>query len=462
MPGMTRRITLAIVATVLATLLVVGGTTLTIARSQARATTERDLRVQAETLLGAVAASAPNQAGSPEVQRALAEMRRALRLDGVEVITLGPSGGLTGRLPDGVAQDDLDMGSLRDGHPISGHHGSLAYAAAAQTIRRTTVVVVVTAPTSTRVGRAARWFVLAALFTLAAGAVVGVVIGRRLARPVRRVSDAARSIAAGGLSVRLPVPAASRTDELAELDRAINAMAAGLERSRTLDQQFLLSISHDLRTPLTSIRGHAEAIVDGVSERPAESAAVIEREAQRLDRLVADLLDLARLDAHAFTLVPSSFELGTLLRDVIEEFSVTAAHHGITVTFDDAERPLVVRADGNRVRQVLHNLLDNAAKYADRRVALTARLDVGPEGRAVITVDDDGPGIATEDQPHVFERLYVARARPVRAETGSGLGLAIARQLVEAMGGSITAGRAPDGGARFEFTLPVHTDGPAT
>lgn len=460
---MRRRLTLSMVATVLVTLLVVGVTTFAIARWQARATTERDLRAQSETIVAALVAGAPNGAGAPEAQRTLAAMRRAMRLEGVEIITVGPSGEPTGRLPDGVARTDLDLADLRRGQTQSGHHGSVSFAAAAETVRQVTVVVVVTATSSTRLGQSVRWFGFAAVITLIAGTLVGVVVGRRLSRPIRSAGEAARRIAAGDLSTRLPEPAGGADDEVAQLHRSINSMAAGLERARTLDQQFLLSVSHDLRTPLTAIRGHAEAILDGVAERPADSAAVITRAAERLDRLVGDLLDLARLDANTFSLSPTSTDAGELVTAAAAEFAAAADRHGLDVDLDVATGPLLVTADGNRLRQVLHNLLDNAAKYADRRIVVSvARASDGSGGAeaVVVTIDDDGPGIAPDDVAHVFERLYVARARPVRAEVGSGLGLAIVRQLTEAMGASVSAGRAPSGGARFQIRFPPAAPAP--
>jgi two-component system sensor histidine kinase BaeS len=225
-------------------------------------------------------------------------------------------------------------------------------------------------------------------------------------------------------------------------------MAAELERSRATDQRFLLSVSHDLRTPLTSIRGYAEGIVDGAAD-PAWAAGVILRETKRLERLVADLLDLSRLEARSFTLRPEELDLGEVAAAVVDGFRPDAASASIELRLATAPAP--VRADPDRLAQVVANLVQNALKFASTRVTVTAE---SRGADAVLHVDDDGPGIAAEDLPHVFERLYVSRHEPVRKEAGSGLGLAIVRELAEASGGQVTAMAAPSGGARFELVLP--------
>jgi two-component system sensor histidine kinase BaeS len=235
---------------------------------------------------------------------------------------------------------------------------------------------------------------------------------------------------------------------LAELQRSINHMADSLERGRVLEQQFLLSVSHDLRTPLTSIRGYADGIHDGHVE-PSRGAAVIRQEAQRLERLVSDLLLLARLQSRSFTLDMVDLDLTAAVHTAAEGAAGSTTDvvvHAIT------SGPVPVHADPDRLAQVLANLVENGTKYARANVFVSCRVE---DGRAVCTVDDDGPGIGEADLPHVFERLYTARQRPDRTENPSGLGLAIVRELVTAMGGDVAAGAAPNGGARLSFWLPV-------
>jgi two-component system sensor histidine kinase BaeS len=273
------------------TLLVAGAVTVGLAHWQARASTEDRLRDQAESVAStAIVADAGGARQQAVTRRVLRELRRALRLDGIEFVIIGPGGGVAGQLPDGVTVADLGVADLQAGRTTSGSHGDLVWAAAPQAVAGSSAVAVVTATADADLSTATRWFLVAAAITLVLGAGIAVVLGRRLARPIREASAAAHRIADGDLATRLPATPEGHGDELDELSRAVNEMAAGLERARLLDQQFLLSISHDLRTPLTSIRGYAEAITDGAAPDAAAAAAVIAAEAERLDRMVADLL----------------------------------------------------------------------------------------------------------------------------------------------------------------------------
>jgi signal transduction histidine kinase len=449
----TRRIVLALGATVLVTLLVAGAVTVGLAQWQARASTEDRLREQAQSVAGTavVAADAGGARQEAVARRVLRQLRRALRVDGIEFVAIGPAGRLAGQLPDGVTESDLDLPALQAGETTSGAHGDLVWAAAPQAVANSTAVAVVTATASTDLSTATTWFVVAGAVTLVLGAGIAVWLGRRLARPVREASAAAHRIAGGDLATRLPAPADGSGDELDELSRSVNTMAAALERARTLDQQFLLSISHDLRTPLTSIRGYAEAIGDGAAPDPAAAAAVIAAEAERLDRLVADLLTLARLDGRAFALHPVAHDLTVPVGDAVRAFLPTAEAAGLALSVRPAGTPAAALADPERVQQVLGNLLANASKFARSRVDVSI---AGEHGGWLVRVDDDGPGIPPDERDHVFERLYAARTPPVRAEVGSGLGLAIVHQLVDAMGGTVRADESPLGGARLEVRFP--------
>jgi two-component system sensor histidine kinase BaeS len=326
------------------------------------------------------------------------------------------------------------------------------WAAAPVTLpRQRTGVIVLSQEASPELGQAARYFALAAAATALIGLLVAVAAGRRFTRPVRAASAATNRIAAGELSTRLPDPPPDRHDELAELSRNVNSMALALERSRALEQQFLLSVSHDLRTPLTSIRGYAEALTDGTVE-PARSGAVIKAEARRLERLVADLLDLAKLDAATFSLQVDRVDLNQLALVSTEGFQPDASERGVALATLPWPARLVVAADHDRLAQVLANLVENALKYAGSAVQVATGAD---RQWGVLTVRDDGPGIDPDDLPHVFERLYVARRRPPRSESSSGLGLAIVHQLVAAMGGQVWVTSEPGAGTTFGVRLPL-------
>ena len=209
-----------------------------------------------------------------------------------------------------------------------------------------------------------------------------------------------------------------------------------LARARDQERQFLLSVSHELRTPLTSIRGYADAVLDGATDDPRGAATVIRAEAMRLERLVQDLLDLARLDADRFTLDVHAVEASDIVRQVVDGFRPRAAELGIDLGLAaGTERACAVLADRDRLAQVLANLVENAASFAAGRIVVG--LAGGPSG-AVLWVDDDGPGIPPDRITRVFER-HVTTDRDTGRHRGSGLGLAIVSELATAMGATIHA-----------------------
>ena len=446
-----------ITAVVIFTLTLAGFSTLAVGTLRARHTTEVELRRQAIALTNNLrdvitTASDKGPLALRRTLRSLNLFRGALDLDGLAVLEAN-AGGLTGaeQLPPQLGIAMFPVGRLRAGQVISGHSGKLVFAAAPATLADGRLIVVVASRDATS-GLRAAWgtFFFASLATLAIGIAAAIVLGRRLTRPIREASAAAMAIARGELSTRLAEPQSAARDELSGLARSVNVMAGELERSRVLEQQFLLSVSHDLRTPLTSIRGYAEAISDGAAD-PQRSAAVIRSEARRLERLVADLLDLAKLRANGFSFHRERLDLAALAAVAVQAFAPDASDRQVVVRHETGGQ-LAVEADHDRLGQVVANLLENALKYARTEVTVTTARD---GHSAVLAVDDDGPGITPEDLPHVFDRLYVARSQPARHENSSGLGLAIVKELVDAMGGSVTASRAPTGGARLALYLPL-------
>ncbi|MDQ1460706.1 MAG: two-component system, OmpR family, sensor kinase, partial [Actinomycetota bacterium] len=227
--------------------------------------------------------------------------------------------------------------------------------------------------------------------------------------------------------------------------------------ARGSEHAFLLSISHDLRTPLTSIRGYAEALADGTlddadPDERKRAARIIGAEGRRLERLVRDLLDLARLDSHQFSLKPGRCDATEVVRNAGEAFSPEARELGIALDVV-AGRSLPAELDAERLAQIVANLIENALKYATSRVEVYAATQ--NDGQIAIAVVDDGPGIPADQVARVFERLYTVRGTAGRA-VGTGLGLAIVRELAAAMGGTARAESAPGGGTRFAVSLPVN------
>ena len=439
-----------------------------------------DLREKAPTVSDSVQQLSAFRSLNPTAGQSAAERRlgrnlrsivaNTLRAADVSVVQVTPTGeiqegiapllgnqaaqaGLTD-LPAGLGPGDLDARALLAGKEQSGREGRTAFVAAPlDVVNGNTPVVILTQQVETQpLGRAGPFFVLAGALALAVAAIVAFFLARRLTRPLTAMGQTADRIAAGDLSARVDL-GKHPDDELAGLARALDGMAAQLEAARGLERGFLLSVSHDLRTPLTSIGGYAEAIADGAVEgRDAQkrAAEIIAAEARRLERLVADLLDLARLDAHEFSLTPRPVDAAEVVGEAVEAFHPSARELGVMLAVDGpATAP--VDADPERLGQIVANLVENALKYADERVTVGVSAE---NGTLEVRVDDDGPGIDPADLPHVFERLYTSRTAPGR-KVGTGLGLAIVHELSAAMGGT-TDVRALDGqGTRFVVRIPA-------
>ena len=469
-PTLRARLVLSFVAVALGVLVVAGGITLAFARANAVDAAQRDLERQAVALQPILDQIPRNR---------LPGLLRVLQIQDASLVRITHFGGVVPAPPDGVDADDLDVDRLRAGETISGRKGGLVYVAhpvvsatpaappepaPGEGRRRPPRTGVDAAPADgtealilTRdlggidLGGLGPWLLAAAGVALLVAAGIGSLLARRLTAPLAATQQAARSIASGDLSAR--VGDAGRHDrELAEVAGAFDDMAEELERSRHLTREFLMSVSHDLRTPLTSIRGYAEALAEGATRSPEEgmrAARVIEGEARRLERLVSDLLDLARLDARRFTFDPRPVNPGDVVGSVAAALQPLGEEYGVAIhvtTNGARERDL----DPERLGQVVANLVENALKYARSRVDV--RTDER-DGLVVIEVADDGPGIPADEIGRVFERLYTSRPVTGRA-VGTGLGLAIVHELVTTMGGDVEVESTPDSGATFRILLP--------
>ena len=358
-------------------------------------------------------------------------------------------------LPNGVSADDLDVTALQAGKTQKGRNGDTVFQAQPlSTINELTPVVVLADQVSSRpFGDSSGAVLAAAILALVVAALIAAYLARRMTRPLAAMEATAGRIAAGDLSARVDTEHVA-DDELGSLAKEINAMAEKLDASRGHERAFLLSVSHDLRTPLTSIRGYAEAILDGtVHDEDAQlrAAEVIASESRRLERLVADLLDLARLDTHQFSLRPQPIDAQNVVEETVDAFRPAATDLGLGLTTDAPADPVAAFADPQRLAQIVANLVENALKYASTRVTVGVRT-VGD--RIEVRVDDDGPGIAPTDLPHVFERLYTSRTAPGRI-VGTGIGLAIVHELAAAMGGEAHVEPVDAEGTRFVVTIPA-------
>lgn len=279
---------------------------------------------------------------------------------------------------------------------------------------------------------------------------------RQLTLPLRQLTSAIRSMAGGRLGQQVET---TSHDEVGQLAESFNQMSRELARLNAQREQMTADIAHDLRTPLTVLSGYLEAMADGVLQPSRERLEAMHQEVQRLHRLVEDLRTLSLADAGVLTLQKSPLSPADLVSQAVAAYRPLAAQQGIRLSTQiEADLPLI-RADGDRLLQVLDNLISNALRHTPPggQVWCGARRGDGNDTGAVLfTVRDTGEGIASHDLPHIFERLY--RADKSRSNGQSGLGLAIARSLVEAHGGRIWAESAPGMGSAFFFTIPVEAE----
>jgi two-component system OmpR family sensor kinase len=285
---------------------------------------------------------------------------------------------------------------------------------------------------------------LAGLGGVLLAVVLSFLLARRLTRPIGELSAATRRLAEGQPEVAVPIHG---DDELTDLGVAFNEMSDELSRAREAQGRFLESVSHELRTPLTSIRGYAEGLEEG-AVAPEEAARVIAGEAGRLERLVADLLDLARFGREGFSVAREPVDLAVVARQAVDRHLPRAREIGIDLTAAGAAESWV-RGDHDRILQAVSNLVENALRLTPAGGSVVARVAGGE-----IAVRDTGPGLEAQDIPRAFERYYLYGRYRSERPVGSGLGLAIVRELISAMGGTVEASTPPGGGAQFTIRLP--------
>jgi len=290
-------------------------------------------------------------------------------------------------------------------------------------------------------------------------------IAESVSRPLRRLTQAASAIAQGDYDQTVPVQGPT---EVRELAANFNAMAAQVRSSQQSQRDFLANVSHDLKTPLTSIQGFAQAIVDGAAgdaEGVRRSAAVIQDEAQRMARMVAELLDLARIESGQVIMRREPIHVDAVLRDCAAKLALSAQQAGVVLDTQILTDLPLITGDGDRLAQAFTNLIDNALKHTPEggRVTVAARSlsgssivrrgKTGPAG-VEVSVSDTGSGIPPQELDRIFERFYQVDKSRQRGG-GLGLGLAIVKQIVEAHHGTITVESAVGRGSRFIVMLPL-------
>jgi signal transduction histidine kinase len=296
-----------------------------------------------------------------------------------------------------------------------------------------------------------RFFLWGGLLAIATAFLLTFFLSRRILAPVKALTSAARKFGKGDFSHRVDF---KDKGEMGELGRSFNTMADDLERNENLRRNMVADVAHELRTPLSNLRGYLEAIQDGVVKPNTSTVHLLNQEASSLSRLVDDLQELSLADAGELKLIFQPEDVTRLVQETVTALQAEAAAKNINISTDLPPALPEANIDSHRIKQVLYNLLDNAVAHT------------GPEGRVTvkawqetdnifISVADTGEGIPVEDLPLVFERFYRVDRSRTRATGGTGLGLTIAKRLVEAHGGRIDVRSKPGQGTVFTFSLPV-------
>lgn len=286
---------------------------------------------------------------------------------------------------------------------------------------------------------------------LATAVMAGLVVSRRLGRPLTVLTDGATRLQEGDRGVRVDVGQAPA--EIVTLAASFNHMAATIQQEEQLRRQLVADVAHELRTPLTILRGSTEALIDQVADPDPATLASLHDEVLRLTRLVADLETLAAADAAHLELQRRPCDLASIASAVVTLARPAAEANELTIIEDLASAP--THGDPERLRQVLTTLVANALAYVPAGGTITVR--TGVNDAAWATVADTGPGIADTDLPHIFDRFY--RGTRTAKVSGSGIGLAVARELMSAHHGTIAGRNLPEGGAEFSIEVPTPVSG---
>lgn len=298
----------------------------------------------------------------------------------------------------------------------------------------------------------ALYLLLATAASMVTATAASLFVAGRITRPLRYMLTATRRISTGRYAEQVPI---QESDELGELSESFNAMAMALRDSELRRQEFIADVSHELHTPLSTLQGYMEGLIDGVVEPDEETWGILYAESERMRRLVDDLRQLSRVEAGQLDLHPAPTPPQRIVRRATESMAPLFTDGGVDLDTRLPDDLPSVMADADRAAQVLTNLLRNALHYTPEGGKVT--VVAAPHGDAVLfTIADTGAGIPAEHLPHVFERFYRVGKSRSREGGGSGVGLAISRALVESMSGNIWAeSPGADKGATFAFTLPL-------
>jgi signal transduction histidine kinase len=296
-----------------------------------------------------------------------------------------------------------------------------------------------------------RFFLWGGLLAIAIALLLTFILSRRILAPVKALTHAASQLGKGDFSQRVH---SSDKGEVGRLAQSFNSMADNLERAERLRRNMVADVAHELRTPLSNLSGYLEAIRDGVIKPDADAIRSLDEEASSLSRLVDDLQELSLADADELRLFCQKEDISKLIKQAVTAWQSQTSAKGLKISASLPDEPILASIDSHRIKQVLHNLLENAVAHTSRRDSITVKA-WEQDNQVKISVADTGEGIPAEDLPNIFERLYRVDKSRTRATGGSGLGLTIAKRLIEAHGGKIEVESEPGKGSTFTLTLPV-------
>ena len=301
-------------------------------------------------------------------------------------------------------------------------------------------------------GEAVKIFLIAAVAALGVSFCVVGAFAYRLVKPLRQMSAAARSFGAGDFSVRVPV---TSTDELGQLALSFNNMANSLTNSEGMRRSFIANVSHELKTPMTTIAGFIDGILDGTIPQKEQEKylQVVSSEVKRLSRLVKSMLDLSRIDSGEMKIHPAEFDISNTIVNTLLTFEQRIDAKQLEIKGLEELGPQMVYGDQDLLHQVVYNLIENAVKFTNAGGAISFLVTDGID-RTTVVIENTGPGIAQEDLPMVFDRFYKGDKSRSRDKNGMGLGLYLVRTILKLHGGDIGVSSIPGQYARFEFYLP--------
>lgn len=300
------------------------------------------------------------------------------------------------------------------------------------------------------------------LFSLIIVMLVGIILvyisSKKISRPLMQMNDAVKVIARGDFEQRVEIKS---QDELGQLGESFNRMAESLYKHEKVSRDFIANVSHDLRSPLTSIQGFLNAVIDGTvpAEEQNHYLKIVLEESQRLAKLTNDIVDLSKALTSTITLEITEFDINDLIRDSLERLEPRLKEKKIRINGIFANKTTLVLADRDKIARVLHNLLDNAIKFSEKDAMIEIETTIKDDKKVLVHVRDYGMGISEEEQKYIFDRFYKADFSRGRDKHGSGLGLSIVRELLLAHGENIDVKSEEGKGAEFIFSLKLQKEG---